>query len=69
VIAALAGVDVAVTVAGVTSDRLYPIELQRELAAFIPGAAEAIEIGSAFGHDGFLLEIEQVGKVVASALR
>ncbi len=66
---ALAGVVAEVTIAGVTSDRLYPIELQRELAALIPGAAGAVEISSTFGHDGFLLEIEQVGTVVAQALR
>ncbi len=65
---ALAAVQAAVTVAGISSDRLYPMALQHELAAMLPGAGEAIVIESVFGHDGFLLEIEQVGAVVASAL-
>jgi homoserine O-acetyltransferase len=65
---ALAGVSAAVTVAGITTDRLYPLELQQELAALLPGGNEVVVIDSAFGHDGFLLEVEQVGAMVESAL-
>jgi homoserine O-acetyltransferase len=64
----LAGVRVPVTVAGVDSDRLYPLELQQELVQLLPDAEPVTVIESASGHDGFLLEIEQVGAVVASAL-
>jgi homoserine O-acetyltransferase len=65
---ALAGVRAAVTVAGITSDRLYPLALQHELARLLPGGRPVAVIESASGHDGFLLEIEQVGAIVASAL-
>jgi homoserine O-acetyltransferase len=65
---ALAGVRAPVTVAGVASDRLYPLEQQQELARLIPGARPLTVIGSESGHDGFLSEIDQVGTIVASAL-
>jgi len=65
---ALAGVRAEVTVAGITTDRLYPLELQRDLAALLPGAPDVVVIDSAYGHDGFLLEIGQVGAMLASAL-
>ena len=65
---ALARVTAAVTVAGITSDRLYPLELQQELAALLPGGHEVVVIESAYGHDGFLLEIGQVGAMVTAAL-
>ncbi len=64
----LARVRAARTVAGIASDRLYPLELQQELARLLPGGRPPAVIESAAGHDGFLLEIEQVGAVVASAL-
>ncbi len=65
---ALAGVRARVTVAGITTDRLYPLALQQELAAALPGGDEVVVIDSAYGHDGFLLELEQVGAMVAKAL-
>lgn len=65
---ALSRVEAAVTVAGIASDRLYPIGLQHELSHLIPGVGPVTVIESASGHDGFLLEIEQVGHVVRSAL-
>ncbi len=65
---ALAGVQAEVTVAGIDSDRLYPLGLQYQLARLLPGDRPVTVIESASGHDGFLLELEQVGAVVASAL-
>jgi len=65
---ALAGVRAEVTVAGITTDRLYPLSLQYELARLLPGDREVTEIESDSGHDGFLLETDQVGRLVASAL-
>jgi homoserine O-acetyltransferase len=65
---ALAEVRADVSVAGIASDRLYPLELQQELHRLIPGSRPVVVIESASGHDGFLLELEQVGAVVASAL-
>lgn len=65
---ALAGVRAAVTVAGVDSDRLYPFELQEALARLLPGRRPVTIIESASGHDGFLLEVDQVGDVIADGL-
>jgi homoserine O-acetyltransferase/O-succinyltransferase len=65
---ALGGVRVDVTVAGIASDRLYPLGLQQELSQMLPGDRPVAVIESDYGHDGFLLEVEQVGQIVASAL-
>jgi homoserine O-acetyltransferase len=65
---ALSGVSAAVTVAGIASDRLYPLKLQEELATLLPGARPVAVIESASGHDGFLLEKDQVGAILRSVL-
>ena len=57
---ALAKATMPVVVGGIDSDRLYPFRLQRELAAMLPNCPGAHKIHSPFGHDGFLLESEQV---------
>ncbi|MFG3043308.1 homoserine O-acetyltransferase [Streptomyces sp. NPDC048241] len=67
--AALARVRAPALVAGVDSDRLYPLSQQRELAALIPSADEVRVVESPYGHDGFLIETEQVGRLVAELLR
>jgi homoserine O-acetyltransferase len=66
--AALQRVTAEVTLAGISSDRLYPLRLQHELAALIPRNSGVEVIQSISGHDGFLTESEAVGKVVARAL-
>ena len=53
--AALARIGARTLVLGITSDVLFPLSEQRELARHIPGAMYA-ELDSRFGHDGFLLE-------------
>jgi len=68
VTAALARVTAHVEVAGIDSDRLYPLALQQELARLIPGGRRCTVVESEFGHDGFLLEIDQVGAVLSSSL-
>jgi homoserine O-acetyltransferase len=68
VAAALSRVAADVRVAGIDSDRLYPVPLQSELADLLPGDHPLTVVHSRFGHDGFLLESEQVGAVVARAL-
>lgn len=67
VAAALAGVTAEVVVAGVDSDRCYPAYLSEELAAVVPGA-RAVTIRSDHGHDGFLVELDQVGGLIRAAL-
>lgn len=55
-------------VAGITSDRLYPLRLQAELAESLPGCAGLDVIDSVNGHDGFLLETEPVGELIRRTL-
>lgn len=64
--AALRRVQAEVAVAGVDSDRLYPLRLQRELAGALGVPLQVITSGA--GHDGFLTEVDQVDAVVARAL-
>jgi homoserine O-acetyltransferase len=66
--AALDSIRVPVVVAGIDSDRLYPIRLQEELAEQIPTADGLHVIGSPYGHDGFLLEVDAVGALVRYTL-
>lgn len=65
---ALARVRAKTTVIGIDSDRLYPVALQEELVRLIPGASPLNVITSDVGHDGFLTEVDQIGKVVSAAL-
>ena len=50
---------------GIDSDGLFPTGEQKFMAEHIPGARYR-EITSAFGHDGFLLEWEQIKEVIES---
>ncbi|EIN06950.1 hypothetical protein PUNSTDRAFT_135649 [Punctularia strigosozonata HHB-11173 SS5] len=50
--------DMALVI-GIQTDGLFTIGEQREIAAHIPGA-ELVVIQSPDGHDGFLLEFEQI---------
>lgn len=55
------------TVAAVDSDRLYPARLSRQIVDAQGSRAYRL-IRSTHGHDGFLLEAEQVGLVVRESL-
>jgi homoserine O-acetyltransferase len=66
--AALARVTAATTIAGISSDRLYPLRLQHELAELVPTATGVDVVESVSGHDGFLVEQEAVGKIIQRAL-
>lgn len=68
VAAALARVTARTIVAGIDSDRLYPLHQQRELADGIPGSDGLRVVTSPHGHDGFLLEAEQVGALARELL-
>jgi homoserine O-acetyltransferase/O-succinyltransferase len=65
---ALRGCPVPVVVGGITSDRLYPLRLQEELAELLPGCGELQIVDSIYGHDGFLVESEAVGQLVRGTL-
>jgi homoserine O-acetyltransferase/O-succinyltransferase len=68
VAAALRGCPVPVVVAGITSDRLYPLRLQEELADLLPGCTGLQVVDSIYGHDGFLVETEAVGELLQQTL-
>ena len=65
---ALRGCPVPAVVVGITSDRLYPLRLQEELAELLPGCAGLQVVDSICGHDGFLVESEAVGELIRSTL-
>lgn len=65
---ALGRITARTVVAGIDTDRLYPLYQQVEIAAGIAGAGEVRVVHSAAGHDGFLIEHEQVGHLVADLL-
>ncbi|MFY1599562.1 homoserine O-acetyltransferase MetX [Micromonospora sp. WMMD737] len=66
--AALRDCRVPAIVGGITSDRLYPLRLQAELAELLPGCDGLDVVDSKYGHDGFLLETDAVGKLIRRTL-
>jgi len=67
--AALGQITAPVVVAGVDTDRLYPLRQQEQLAEQIPTAVGGCRvIASPYGHDGFLLETDAVSALVAEVL-
>ncbi|GAB4067817.1 homoserine O-acetyltransferase [Angustibacter speluncae] len=68
VAAALSRVTATTVVAGVDSDRLYPLAQSREIADGVPGCAGVEVVSSPYGHDGFLIEVEAVAGLVQALL-
>jgi homoserine O-acetyltransferase len=68
VAAALGNCRVPVVVGGITSDRLYPLRLQQELAELLPGCTGLNVVDSIYGHDGFLVETDAVGELIRRTL-
>ena len=68
VAAALRSCPVPAVIGGITSDRLYPLRLQEELADLLPGCTGLKVVESIYGHDGFLIETEAVGQLIRQAL-
>jgi homoserine O-acetyltransferase/O-succinyltransferase len=66
--AALGSIEAEVTVAGISSDRLYPLRLQYEIAEQLPTRPSVDVVDSEVGHDGFLVEQDAVGKIIKRAL-
>jgi len=64
VAAALGSTPVPTIVAGVDSDRLYPLRLQQEIADGLPGCDGLRVLESRDGHDGFLTEAGAVAKLL-----
>jgi homoserine O-acetyltransferase len=63
---ALKRVTARSVIAGVDSDRLYPLSQSRSLAEGLGG--EAAVISSPYGHDSFLIETGQIAALVKSLL-
>ncbi|AJM77957.1 homoserine O-acetyltransferase MetX [Rathayibacter toxicus] len=62
--AALTRLTSPTLILGIDSDRLFPVDGQRIIAAHAPGALDGSHvavISSTFGHDGFLIEDAAVG--------
>ncbi|MBO0921802.1 homoserine O-acetyltransferase [Cellulomonas sp. zg-ZUI222] len=67
--AALAQVTARALVIAVDSDRLFTPAQSERVAAAIPGSGPVRYVHSDYGHDGFLIEEDQVGRHVADFLR
>jgi len=65
--AALRRITTPTLVIGIQSDVLFPVEEQLFLAKHIPNAQLEI-IESKYGHDGFLVESAQIGRLVSEFL-
>ena len=63
----LAQVEIPVLVMGIDSDVLYPLEEQEEIAKLLP-KGELCVIYSDDGHDGFLLEQDQMSRHITCFL-
>ncbi|WP_420814544.1 homoserine O-acetyltransferase MetX [Kineococcus vitellinus] len=67
--AALAAVEVPLVVAAVDSDRLYPLADSVRIAEGAPATVGGLRVvTSTAGHDGFLLEADQIAPLVTEVL-
>ena len=66
--AALETITARTLVVAVDSDRLFPPAQSERIARGIRGAGPVRMVHSDFGHDGFLIEEDQVGPLVAEFL-
>ncbi len=65
---ALGTITAHLTVVGIDSDRLFPLDLQEEIVRHTPTADRVHVVHSLHGHDGFLVEDDQVAAFVEYAL-
>jgi homoserine O-acetyltransferase/O-succinyltransferase len=65
---ALAQVTARGLVIAVDTDRLFPVAQSERIAEHVPGAGPVRVVHSDYGHDGFLIEADQVGTHVADFL-
>ena len=68
VAAALGGIRARTLVVGITTDIIFTPREMRELHGQIPGSLYC-EIDSPFGHDGFLVEYEQLDAILAPFMK
>lgn len=68
---ALAAITAPTLVLGIDSDQLFGLETQHRIAAGLRNSVtgdRAMTISSPYGHDGFLLELHEVGGAIRSSL-
>ena len=65
--AALRVIQAKALVIGIESDILFPLHEQKYLAQHIPNATLEI-LESSYGHDGFLVEFDQLKKIISQYL-
>jgi len=61
--AALKSIQAKTLIVGIDTDFLFPVIEQKFMAENIPGA-EYVELTSLYGHDGFLVEFEQLDTII-----
>ena len=69
--AALESITAVALVEGIDSDRLFPVADQELIARHLPGNLDGevpVVIESKFGHDGFLIEFDVVGREISRLL-
>lgn len=64
---ALQKIKAKTLVLGITTDILFPVSEQKFIAAHTPNA-QFMSINSLYGHDGFLLEYEQIQQIIYDKL-
>jgi homoserine O-acetyltransferase len=65
--AVLRGIPQKALLVGITSDILCPVEEQRHMAGSLPDAT-LVEIDSAYGHDGFMVEGQKIATLLGEWL-
>ena len=65
---ALSRIKAHTLVIGISTDILFPVEEQKFLAYKIPHA-RYLEVDSRYGHDGFLLEISKLTRILKNHLK
>jgi homoserine O-acetyltransferase/O-succinyltransferase len=68
-VAALRRITATTAVVAVDSDRLYPVELNREIVDAVPGSGPLTVVSSPYGHDAFLIETAEVAAVLQDLLQ
>ena len=63
----LQGIHQKTLLIGISSDILCPLEEQRHMQAHLPNAT-LVEIDSAYGHDGFMVEAGKISQCLSTWL-